>query len=66
MSKKVKHKSLCFDCQNYMTCEKFVKSVMLPLCVVKFEAYNILENYPHNLSVSVLKCKNFLKDKSTL
>ena len=62
MKKKVKHKSLCFDCKNYMSCDKFANDVQLPLCVTKWEAFNLVDNYPHNLSVCVLKCQNFLKD----
>lgn len=67
MSTKIrKHSSLCLSCSNYATCDKFVKSVLVPRSVTKFKIYNIQDNYPYCCSVCVLKCKNFIKDKERI
>lgn len=58
-----KHSSLCLSCSNYATCDKFVKSVLVPRSVTKYKIYNIQDNSPYNVSACIIKCKNYIKDK---
>lgn len=55
--------TLCFDCENYLNCDKFTHSVLVPGCVTRFKITVILANAPFCISAQIINCKNYKKEQ---